>query len=178
MEPELHLRATLGDDRDVAHTTRIKPPPRSSAISAPFSYSPSDDGTDENILVLLHGLGSHSPFSFSFSPFGVALVLKSSRFVSFAPAFSSHSRTRPTRGHPHPLQQTGPLFQAPPDCHARSACTKAVRPHPHLHPWTLPLTSPHVSHYPLVFHSRRKEYRICTSTRSSGTPPLTLSATS
>jgi len=121
MEPELHLRATLGDDRDVAHTTRIKPPPRSSAISAPFSYSPSDDGTDENILVLLHGLGSHSPFSFSFSPFGVALVLKSSRFVSFAPAFSSHSRTRPTRGHPHPLQQTGPLFQAPPRL-PRSLC--------------------------------------------------------
>jgi len=63
MDPELHLQATWGDDRDVARS-RIKPPPQPSAISAPFSYSPSDDGTDENLLVLLHGLGdTHIPFS-------------------------------------------------------------------------------------------------------------------
>ncbi len=38
---------------------KVKPPPQSTAISAPFDYSPSDDGTDENLLVLLHGLGPH-----------------------------------------------------------------------------------------------------------------------
>jgi hypothetical protein len=35
----------------------IKPPPKTSAISVPFTYAPSADGTDENILVFLHGLG-------------------------------------------------------------------------------------------------------------------------
>ena len=60
------MRATLdsGDGNDGGTSTRprIKPPPQSSAISAPFSYSPSDDGTDENLLILLHGLGSHRLF--------------------------------------------------------------------------------------------------------------------
>ncbi|KAH9996286.1 hypothetical protein BJV77DRAFT_1143532 [Russula vinacea] len=60
MGSEFHLQAILDDG---AHP-RIKPPPQSAAISAPFSYSPSDDGTDENLLVLLHGLGdTHIPFS-------------------------------------------------------------------------------------------------------------------
>ncbi|KAL1938084.1 hypothetical protein VTO73DRAFT_11913 [Trametes versicolor] len=36
---------------------RVKTPPKSSAISVPFVYHPSDDGTDENLLILLHGLG-------------------------------------------------------------------------------------------------------------------------
>jgi hypothetical protein len=36
---------------------KVKPQPKSSAIHTPFSYFPSDDGTDENLLVLLHGLG-------------------------------------------------------------------------------------------------------------------------
>jgi hypothetical protein len=60
MGSEFHLRATSDDRRP----PKIKPPPQSSAISAPFSYSPSDDGTDENLLVLLHGLGSHTTLFF------------------------------------------------------------------------------------------------------------------
>jgi hypothetical protein len=70
MGSEFHLRATLDDDSDDRRRPppRIKPPPQSSAISAPFSYSPSDDGTDENLLILLHGLGSFRthPFFFFF----------------------------------------------------------------------------------------------------------------
>ncbi|KIK68492.1 hypothetical protein GYMLUDRAFT_35920 [Collybiopsis luxurians FD-317 M1] len=43
---------------------RVKKPPQKVAISTSFSYSPSDDGTDENLLILLHGLGdTHIPFS-------------------------------------------------------------------------------------------------------------------
>ncbi|KAI0713042.1 hypothetical protein C8T65DRAFT_707898 [Cerioporus squamosus] len=45
-------------------TPRTKPPPKSSAIPVPFVYNPSDDGTDENLLILLHGLGDNQiPFS-------------------------------------------------------------------------------------------------------------------
>jgi len=61
MASELHLREaeTPAD----AARPRVKPPPQSTAITAPFDYSPSDDGTDENLLVLLHGLGdTHLPF--------------------------------------------------------------------------------------------------------------------
>jgi len=33
-------------------------------IPVPFSYTPSDDGVDENLLILLHGLGdTHAPFA-------------------------------------------------------------------------------------------------------------------
>ncbi|CAL1709915.1 unnamed protein product [Somion occarium] len=45
---------------------RVKPQPKSgsSAIPVPFEYTPSDDGTDENLLILLHGLGdTHAPFA-------------------------------------------------------------------------------------------------------------------
>ncbi|KAH9169348.1 hypothetical protein EDB89DRAFT_2231322 [Lactarius sanguifluus] len=57
MGSELHLEV------EAAPVDAIKPPPQSTAISAPFDYSPSDDGTDENLLVLLHGLGdTHLPF--------------------------------------------------------------------------------------------------------------------
>lgn len=43
---------------------RVKPRPSTSKIPVPFFYCPSDDGTDENILILLHGLGdTHKPFS-------------------------------------------------------------------------------------------------------------------
>ena len=68
MDSEFHLRAaattTSGGG---AHLPRIKPPPQSASISAPFSYSLSDDGTDENLLILLHGLGSHHFFLYFFS---------------------------------------------------------------------------------------------------------------
>lgn len=41
-----------------------KPPPKESAIPVPFSYTPSDDGIDENLLIFLHGLGdTHIPFA-------------------------------------------------------------------------------------------------------------------
>ncbi|KAI0328839.1 hypothetical protein GY45DRAFT_1337893 [Cubamyces sp. BRFM 1775] len=44
--------------RESSNTTlRVKTPPKSSAIPVPFSYNPSDDGTDENLLIFLHGLG-------------------------------------------------------------------------------------------------------------------------
>jgi len=43
---------------------RIKPSPKSSKLPGQFFYAPSDDGTDENLLILLHGLGdTHIPFS-------------------------------------------------------------------------------------------------------------------
>ncbi|KAF8802354.1 hypothetical protein BYT27DRAFT_7112696 [Phlegmacium glaucopus] len=43
---------------------RIKPSPKSSKLAGQFFYAPSDDGTDENLLILLHGLGdTHIPFS-------------------------------------------------------------------------------------------------------------------
>jgi len=43
---------------------RVKPPPKTNAISVPFEYTPSDDGTDENLLILFHGLGdTHVPFA-------------------------------------------------------------------------------------------------------------------
>ena len=84
MDSEFHLRATTttttatsGGD---AHPPRIKPPPQSASISAPFSYSPSDDGTDENLLVLLHGLGSHRPFFPLFSRFQDGWVKKTVLF--------------------------------------------------------------------------------------------------
>jgi hypothetical protein len=38
-------------------TPRIKPPPSTGKMPIVFSYSPSRDGVDENLLILLHGLG-------------------------------------------------------------------------------------------------------------------------
>lgn len=46
---------TLRESRNA--TPRVKTPPKSSAFPVPFVYNPSDDGTDENLLILLHGLG-------------------------------------------------------------------------------------------------------------------------
>ncbi|KIJ16351.1 hypothetical protein PAXINDRAFT_132259 [Paxillus involutus ATCC 200175] len=57
---DIHLRAT----DSITSSPRRKPTPDSSRIPLTFSYAPSDDGTDENILILLHGLGdSHLPFA-------------------------------------------------------------------------------------------------------------------
>ncbi|KAF9467206.1 hypothetical protein BDZ94DRAFT_1249843 [Collybia nuda] len=58
---ELHIRES-------PHTTStaslVKCPPTQSAVIVPFLYTPSDDGTDENLLILLHGLGdTHKPFA-------------------------------------------------------------------------------------------------------------------
>ena len=37
---------------------RTKPHPKSQKIPGQFFYVPSEDGTDENLLILLHGLGT------------------------------------------------------------------------------------------------------------------------
>ena len=147
MDSEFHLRAATHPSPPLP---RIKPTPQSTSISAPFSYSPSDDGTDENILILLHGLGSHRPsfllaFFFFLRMDGVFDDMKKSRrvlfFFSFACRLSCQSffykcicllfnSIGQSRRHARPLQQTGPFFQASPDGHASSACTRAVR---HIH---------------------------------------------
>ena len=43
---------------DSEGSDRVKPRPKSSSIPVSFDYCPSDDGTDENLLILLHGLGA------------------------------------------------------------------------------------------------------------------------
>lgn len=46
--------------REVTSTNtslKIKKRPSEGTIAVPFDYCPSDDGTDENLLILLHGLG-------------------------------------------------------------------------------------------------------------------------
>lgn len=51
-------------ESSLTSSSRRKIPPKSSKIPLPFSYTASDDGTDENILLLLHGLGdTHAPFA-------------------------------------------------------------------------------------------------------------------
>lgn len=47
---ELHLR-------EPALRPRTKPQPKAPDIPLPFFYASSADGTDENLLILLHGLG-------------------------------------------------------------------------------------------------------------------------
>ncbi|KAH8117940.1 hypothetical protein DFH11DRAFT_1571519 [Phellopilus nigrolimitatus] len=55
---EIHLK-----QESSSLAPRVKPAPDASAIPVPFVYAPSDDGTDENLLILLHGLGdTHVPF--------------------------------------------------------------------------------------------------------------------
>ncbi len=49
--PDIHIQQHQ-DDRP-----RVKTAPN---ISVPFSYKASNDGTDENLLILLHGLGKWS----------------------------------------------------------------------------------------------------------------------
>jgi len=57
---DIHLR----DSEPKNISPRVKQAPRNSAIPVPFFYAASDDGTDENLLILLHGLGdTHIPFS-------------------------------------------------------------------------------------------------------------------
>jgi predicted esterase len=53
---DIHLRETQAG-------SKTKAIPKQSAIGVPFEYAPSDDGTDANLLILLHGLGdTHKPF--------------------------------------------------------------------------------------------------------------------
>lgn len=55
MESEITLRET---STLTGTSPRVKNPPKKNSINVPFIYTPSDDGTDENLLVLLHGLGA------------------------------------------------------------------------------------------------------------------------
>lgn len=41
----------------VSSIPKVKKHPQESVIAVPFAYAPADDGTDENLLILLHGLG-------------------------------------------------------------------------------------------------------------------------
>jgi len=52
---EVHLREAVDQSSALP---RVKSPPKSSKIPGQFFYAPSDDGTDENLLILLHGLGA------------------------------------------------------------------------------------------------------------------------
>lgn len=52
---EIHLRESV----EIEDVPRVKPIPQNTAIPVPFTYIPSDDGTDENLLIILHGLGNH-----------------------------------------------------------------------------------------------------------------------
>lgn len=56
---DIHLRENAVENS----SPRVKKPPQTANIPVPFFYAPSDDGTDENLLILLHGLGdTHIPF--------------------------------------------------------------------------------------------------------------------
>ncbi|KAG5653137.1 hypothetical protein H0H81_002129 [Sphagnurus paluster] len=55
---EIHIQQATVDS-----SLRVKLAPKEKYIPVPFAYLPSDDGTDENLLILLHGLGdTHVPF--------------------------------------------------------------------------------------------------------------------
>jgi hypothetical protein len=55
-EREIHIQESVtSPDVD-----KVKPAPKQSTIPVPFFYASSDDGTDENLLILLHGLGAYS----------------------------------------------------------------------------------------------------------------------
>jgi len=54
---DVHIRTQSNRPRTKIH-------PQSTSWPVPFTYIPSDDGTDENLLILLHGLGdTHVPFT-------------------------------------------------------------------------------------------------------------------
>lgn len=52
MASNIHIRESESNPQP-----RVKISPQQSSVPVPFSYTPSDDGTDENLLILLHGLG-------------------------------------------------------------------------------------------------------------------------
>ena len=53
MVSDIHIREFEED----LPSPRTKEPPLTTSVPIPFSYIPSEDGTDENLLILLHGLG-------------------------------------------------------------------------------------------------------------------------
>ena len=68
---ELHIKSASGSKP----TPRVKTPPAADAIPVPFVYSPSDDGTDENLLILLHGLGACPHFTIPLILISIILIL-------------------------------------------------------------------------------------------------------
>jgi len=61
MAAEIHIRdASISSS---SPSPRVKPSPKKSDIPVPFFYTSSNDGTDENLLILLHGLGRLSTHS-------------------------------------------------------------------------------------------------------------------
>ncbi|KAF8208213.1 hypothetical protein K438DRAFT_1574755 [Mycena galopus ATCC 62051] len=73
MAPDSHQDIHIRENVVENPSPRVKKPPQTAKIPVPFFYAPSDDGTDENLLILLHGLGNicqlcikgdtHIPFS-------------------------------------------------------------------------------------------------------------------
>ncbi|THH12603.1 hypothetical protein EW146_g7545 [Bondarzewia mesenterica] len=58
---DIHVRESISSSDG---NPSVKPAPKSPAMPVPFTYAPSPDGTDENLLIFLHGLGdTHVPFS-------------------------------------------------------------------------------------------------------------------
>ena len=53
---DIHVQETSTTSQTVL--PRVKPSPKNSKVPGQFFYAPSDDGTDENLLILLHGLGT------------------------------------------------------------------------------------------------------------------------
>lgn len=53
-EKEIHVHESVTSPE----VNRVKAAPKTKSIPVPFFYAPSDDGTDENLLILLHGLGT------------------------------------------------------------------------------------------------------------------------
>lgn len=93
---------TLRESRNA--TPRVKTPPKSSAIPVPFVYNPSDDGTYENLLILLHGLGEPN--------------LDVCAHITTSTA---------CRGHAGSVRQAGTTAASASDSNARTACSRAVR---------------------------------------------------
>ncbi|KDR74958.1 hypothetical protein GALMADRAFT_249912 [Galerina marginata CBS 339.88] len=61
---EFHVREAPTSSSPNASSPRVKPSPKASRIPGSYFYAASDDGTDENLLILLHGLGdTELPFS-------------------------------------------------------------------------------------------------------------------
>ncbi|KZT22268.1 hypothetical protein NEOLEDRAFT_1138164 [Neolentinus lepideus HHB14362 ss-1] len=60
---DLHIQESSPTSQ-VQQSPKTKPPPSKSSVKVQFCYAHSDDGTDENLLIFMHGLGDTlTPFS-------------------------------------------------------------------------------------------------------------------
>lgn len=57
MDPETPLVVEEASNSTIHTTPRRKPRPKTDSIKFKHTYTPSQDGIDENLLILLHGLG-------------------------------------------------------------------------------------------------------------------------